>query len=155
MIRIACAALMALVLFPVSAMAADTSVDLSGLVEPAAQIVVAVLGAFALWLARKAVDAFQERTGLELDGQLKQKVDDALFNAVQFGKAKVLTKVKGRQVTFDVRSEVLRHAISYAQGAVPEALAYFDIDQARLYDLLEARLGIDLDLDGDIAGRPA
>ncbi|MEE4013916.1 inadl protein [Roseibium sp. FZY0029] len=155
MFRNAIAALMALVLFPVNAMAADTTVDLSAALEPVTQIVVAVIGAAALWLGRKAIDAFQERTGLELDDQLKDRVDDALFNAVQFGKSKVLTAAQGHRFEVNVRSAVLKHAFEYVQASIPEALDYFDISEDRLTDLLEARLGVDLDLDGDIGGTPA
>lgn len=155
MFRIASVALIALAFLSTTAMAADTTVDLTGVFAPAAEVVLAVVGVFALWFARKGIDALQERLGLDLDDQLKARIDDALFNAIQFGKAKVLARAKDTQITFDVRNEVLRHAITYAKAAVPEALDYFDIDQTRLHDLLEARLGLDLNNDGFIGGAPS
>lgn len=150
---LACLALGATTASP--AMAADTIVDFTQYLKPAFEGVLAAVGVLALWLGRKVVSAIQERAGIELDDQLRARVDDALKLAIQFGKGRVLKFAEGRRVEIDVRSEVLKHALIYAQESVPDALNYFDIDQARLHDMLEARLGIDLDLDGDIAGKPA
>ncbi|MCX2722629.1 inadl protein [Roseibium salinum] len=155
MIRFAFAALMALCILPTAAYAADTTVDLTILTGNVLELVLTGLSAVALWLVRKGIDALRERTGLELDDQLKSRIDDALFQALQYGKSKVLTALQEQTLTVDVRNEVVKHAIDYAQASVPGALDYFDISPARLVDMLEARLGLDLDLDGDIAGRAA
>ncbi len=155
MIRIAFAALMALCFFPALAFAADTTVDLSGTLGRVLDILLTGLAAVALWLGRKGIDALQERTGLELDEQLKNRIDEALFRALHYGKAKTLAAVEGRSITVDVKSELLAHALDYAQEAVPQALEYFGVDRARLLNMLEARLGVDLDHDGDVGDQPA
>ncbi|WP_395175033.1 inadl protein [Roseibium alexandrii] len=152
MIRFAFAALMALVLFPLPALA-QTTVDFSPVIDQVISGVFAVVSFGVLWLGRQAIGAFQERTGIEIDEQFARRLDDALWKAVDFGRTKAYETAKKRS-EINVRNEAIGNALNYAMDAVPDTLNYFDIDQARLVDMIEARLGIDLDEDGDIGGAP-
>lgn len=154
MIRIAFAALLALVLFPLPALAASTTVDFSGIVEPLVSGVFAVIGAAIVWLARKGVSALESKLDIELDDQLANRLDHALIRAVTYGETKAVEMIKRHGVKeVDFRSELLAAAAQYATDSVPDALRYFDIDQARLIQMIEARVGVDLDADGFI-GKP-
>ncbi|MBO6507413.1 MAG: inadl protein [Roseibium sp.] len=155
MLRTLFAAFFALFLFPSVVLAAETTVDFSSLVEPAVNGVFAVIGTVVLWLGKKALNAFELRTGLELDQQYAERLDRALMRAVDYGKSKALQVAKEHASEVDVRNELLATAASYALNSVPDALEHFNIDRERLIDMLEARIGVDLDRDGDVAGKPA
>jgi hypothetical protein len=153
MIRIAFAALMALVFFPLPALAETSVVQLTPILEPVITGVFTLLAAVATWFIRKAIKAFETKVDMDLDEQMKKRVEDALLWGVDFGKSKALKLAQG--TTVDVRSVVAAEAVRYVTESVPTSLEYFGIDEPRLYDMIEARLGIDLDQDGDIGGAPA
>lgn len=144
---------MAATFTPQMALAADTVVDVSSLIEPVVTGVFTVLGAAVIWVARQGISVLEERTGLELDQQYADRLDDALFRAINFGQNKALDALRTHgQVNF--RNELVAGAARYTMSTVPDVLKYFEIDQGRLMDMIEARLDIDLDGDGDIAGSP-
>ncbi|WP_420411588.1 inadl protein [Roseibium sp.] len=152
MIRNVFVALIALVLFPLPAFA-QTTVDFSPVIEQVIGGVFSVVGVAAVWLLNKALDAFKERTGIELDDQYARRLDGALWNAINYGQVKA-QETLAKHGKIDIRNELLANAINYAMESVPDALKHFDISQDRLLDMLEARLGMDLDGDGAIGGEP-
>lgn len=153
MIRIALAALMALVYFPAAALAAGTVVDLSPLMENTVNTIFAIIGIFVVFVSRKLVTAFQDRTNIALDEQMKARIDDALAKALAYGRAIASDKLSGR-VEVDLKSEILARAAEYALQAVPDTLRYFGVTEKRLMQMLEARLHMDLNGDGAV-GSPA
>ncbi|WP_395175534.1 inadl protein [Roseibium alexandrii] len=153
MIRIAFAALMALVLFPLPALAETSVVQLTPILEPVITALFTLLAAVATWFIRKAIKAFETKVDIDFDEQTKKRIEDALLWGVDFGKSKAIQLAKDTSV--DVRSVVVAEAVRYVTKSVPDSLGYFGIDQYRLRDMVEARIGIDLDQDGDIAGEPA
>lgn len=132
----------------------ETVVDISGLLGPVVEFVFMAIGAGVLWLGRKALGEMEAKTNIQLDEQMKHRVDDALLKAVNFGKSRASDFVK-RGVKIDVRNEIIANAVNYAQAAIPGTLEYFGITRDRLIDMIEARVGFDIDGDGDVAGTPA
>ncbi|MGG9998669.1 hypothetical protein ACQU0X_01090 [Pseudovibrio ascidiaceicola] len=112
----------------------------------------ALLGG-AVYLGRRGLAAFEEKTGLQFDDQMKARVDDAIMHGVEYAKTKVKLMTP-KEIVYNPRSAAVGIAADYVIESVPSALAYFGVTQDALLDKIEARLGIDLDLDGDIGGKP-
>ncbi|NBN63093.1 inadl protein [Pannonibacter tanglangensis] len=144
-----CAGLMMLALNRASA---STVVDLSPVAVPLIEIGITLLGAALLWLLRRLIGVIEQRTGMQLDEQMRRRLQDALYYAVEYARARVAGAASG-PVTVDVRSAMAAEAARYAMQAVPQALSHFGIDRARLIEMIEARLGTDINGDG-VVGRP-
>lgn len=142
------AGLMMLALNPA---AASTVVDLSPMAAPVIEIGLTLLAGALLWLLRRAIAVFEDRADMQLDEQMRARLQDALFYAVDFARAKVASAAAG-PLTVDVKSQLVAEAARYAMAAVPQALTYFGIDRGRLVEMIEARLGADLNGDG-VVGR--
>lgn len=144
---------LAVILIPQPVLAAETVVDFTSMLEPVVTAVIGVAGAAILWLARKAISAFQDRTDMELDEQLVNRLNMALFHAIKYGEGKALEALKGRAIRVDFKNELVAHAAKYAMTKVPDTLSYFNIDRDSLVDMIEARLEIDIDGDGNIGNQ--
>ncbi|MGH0001296.1 inadl protein [Pseudovibrio ascidiaceicola] len=130
-----------------------TLVDYSSIVGMVLEILfTAVLGG-GLFLGRRGIAAIESKTGIQLDDQMKARVDDAIVHAVNYAKSQV-KEMGDAKLKFDAKYTAVAMASQYVIKSVPKALDYFDITQDDLMDKIEARLGIDLDLDGDIGGKP-
>ncbi len=138
----------AFVLTPVAAQAA--TIDLSPLLTSVLDIVFPVVGVVLLYFVRRALNAFEERTNIQLDAQLKERLNEALMNGVRYGRSRVEQKYSTRSLTIEAKNELIAHAASYAVKAVPAAIDYFKLSSERLTELLEARLQQDLNGDGVI-----
>lgn len=139
-----------LLLLALSPAAASTVVDLSPMAAPVIEIGLTLLAGGLLWLLRRAIAVFEDRADMQLDEQMRARLQDALFYAVDFARAKVAGAAG--PLTVDLRNELVAEAARYAMAAVPGALTYFGIDRARLVEMIEARLGADLNGDG-VVGR--
>lgn len=146
-----CAGLMMLGFNPA---AASSVVDLSPVAAPVIEIGLTLLAGGLLWLLRRAIAVFEDRADMQLDEQMRARLQDALFYAVDFARAKVSGAASG-PLAVDVKNELVAEAARYAVAAVPQALAYFGIDRARLVEMIEARLGADIDGDGVVGRRIA
>ncbi|GHB34172.1 hypothetical protein GCM10007094_24070 [Pseudovibrio japonicus] len=139
---------LAFAIVPSSAQAAE--IDLSPILTPVLDVLFPVLGVVLLYFAKRAMNAFEERTNIKLDDQLKERLNEALMNGVMFGKSKVSERVLNRAPTVEVKNEIVGHAVTYALKAVPQAVDYFDLSYERVTELIEARLQQDLNGDGHI-----
>ncbi|NBN78667.1 inadl protein [Microvirga tunisiensis] len=144
-----CAGLMMLALNRASA---STVVDLSPVAVPLIEIGITLLGAALLWLLRRLIGVIEQRAGMQLDEQMRRRLQDALYYAVEYARARVAGAASG-PVTVDLRSAMAAEAARYAMQAVPQALSHFGIDRPRLIEMIEARLGADINGDG-VVGRP-
>lgn len=143
-----------LLLLALNPAAASTVVDLSPMAAPVIEIGLTLLAGALLWLLRKAIAVFEDRADMQLDEQMRARLQDALFYAVDFARAKVAGAAAG-PLTVDVKNELVAEAARYAMAAVPQALTYFGINRARLVEMIEARLGTDLNGDGVVGRRIA
>lgn len=137
-----------------AAAAGETVVDFSPLLPGLIEGVLLALGGALVWLARRGLQLLEDRTNIQLDEQMKKRVDDAIFYAVDFARARV-PEASSWPVQVDVRNALVATAANYALAAVPAALDYFGVTRERLSDMIEARLAIDLNGDGLIGARRA
>lgn len=123
------------VLLPVLAVAADATaantVDFGpllntgiGLIEAA---IVAVLGFVSLYIKRK--------WGLDTDLKHNAVLNDALDAAAHLAIARL-----GPKSRVEISNDLVRLGARYAATGAPQALAYFGITDARLEQMIEARL---------------
>ncbi|MFN4124418.1 inadl protein [Pannonibacter indicus] len=138
---------------PASA-ASETVVDFSPLLPGLIEGVLLALGGALVWLGRRGLQLLEDKTNIQLDEQMKKRVDDAIFYAVDFARARV-PEASSWPVQVDVRNALVATAANYALAAVPAALDYFGVTRERLEDMIEARLAIDLNGDGLIGVRRA
>jgi hypothetical protein len=132
---------------------AETTVDLSGAIGPVLEGVFAIVAAALVWLARKGIGVFEDKINIELDEQMKDRIEAAIIWGVEYGHKKAQRLTASHSV-IDVQNETIAQAVSYVIKSVPDSLNYFGITEDRLRDMIEARMGVDLDGDGDIAGVP-
>lgn len=145
-------ALVFLAAFIVPASAAETVVDFSPLLPGLIEGVLLALAGALVWLGRRGLQLLEDKTNIQLDEQMKKRVDDAIFYAVDFARARV-PEASSWPVQVDVRNAMVATAANYALAAVPAALEYFGVTRERLEDMIEARLAIDLNGDGLIGAR--
>ncbi len=115
---------------------ADTSVDFTPVINQLLALVAAVLAAVGTWAAKR----FATRLGVEIDKEKGEILDNAIRRGIDFARNTLSARLDGK-VNVDVESEVLRAAVVYAKDKVPETLAYFNITEARLVEMVKARLG--------------
>lgn len=121
--------------------ALSTIVDLS----PIVQTVVGLLSAVVMGLGGLAIHALNvwlsAKTGhqnLINEDTVRGYLHSALDNAVHYAVGKIGS---GDWSKIDVKNALIAEAASYALAHVPDALAYFKIDEKGLEDLIIAKLG--------------
>ncbi len=154
MIRFAFAALMALVLFPLPALA-QTTVNLLPIFEPVLSAVATTIGLAAVWLLNKAIDAFRARVGIELEDQHRVALQEAILYGVSYGENKALAVLRKHGSAVDFKTELMAAAAEYIASAVPEAIEYFEISEKRLVEMIESRVGVDIDGNVSVGGAPS
>lgn len=124
------------------------SIDLSPILAPVLDVLFPMFGVVLLYFAKRALSAFEDRTNIQLDDQLKGRLNEALMNGVMYGKSKIKEKYSNRPLTIETQNEIVGQAVSYAVKAVPVAIDYFGLTPGRIIELAEARLQQDLNGDG-------
>lgn len=131
---------------PNFAFAADTVVDLSSTVGLLTQLLGATLAAMAVPLFWYGVNTLKNHFGLSqlaIDASTRAIVDQGLQKAVGYAVAKLQEFTAGKPLSVDVKSELVKHAVDFALTHIPDALAYFGLDDPqKLAQAIEARLGI-------------
>lgn len=127
--------------------ALGTTVDLTEILTALGSLAITVLLVLASFAVRAFNAYLRHRTGLELDAETRRYLDAALNRAATYARLAVADIIRDRGPGIDVRSTLLAVAANYAIDAVPDALARFGIDDARLKQMIEARL---IDLFGDL-----
>jgi hypothetical protein len=80
---------------------------------------------------------------LAIDASTRAIVDQGLQKALGYAVAKVQEFTAAKPLTVDVKSDVIKHALDFALTHIPDALAYFGLDDPqKLAQTIEARLGI-------------
>ena len=131
---------------PTFAFAADSVVDLSSTIGVLTQLLGATLAAMAVPLFWYGVNTLKNHFGLSqlaIDASTRAIVDQGLQKAVGYAVAKVHEFTAGKPLAVDVKSELIKHAVDFALTHIPDALAYFGLDDPqKLAQTIEARLGI-------------
>lgn len=123
----------------------DTVVNFGPLLElikPVALAGLAAAGGYVLTRVLRLV-------GVQLDAGHRAAIEQGLERAIGYAANKVPDIVKV-EPTLDVKSVLIAEAANYALEHIPDALSHFGITPERLNDMIEARLNVDLDGDGDI-----
>lgn len=108
-----------------------------------AAAVFGVLGTFIAFVAHKALDKLQEKTGIEIDEKHRAVIDAGLQKAVDYAKVKLSDKARNLG-DFNIQSEFISTAANYALDSIPDALEHFGIDVPQLEKMLQARLAAHL-----------
>ena len=135
---LATAALAAMLLLGAApaAAGADTTLDLTPLMSQGVNLAATLLSLVALWVGAKV----RSYLGIRADNALGRRLDAVLLRAIEFGQARIEGAVKGKPVTVEVGSAVVKEALDFASRAAPDTLAHFGISQRRLAEMLWARL---------------
>lgn len=111
----------------------EYKIDLRPLLDAVWPLIVAVVAATLSLLARKALSWLH----LSEDRMVREYLEVAIVNGLELARQKLGTITPG--VT--TKSQVVAEAADYVIGRVPDALKRFDITEASLKCLVEARLG--------------
>ena len=131
---------------PTVAFAADTVVDLSSTVGLLTELLGATLAALAIPLFWYGVNTLKNHFGLSqlaIDASTRAIVDQGLQKAIGYAVTKVQEFTAAKPLSVDVKSDLIKHTADYALTHIPDALAYFGLDDPqKLAQSIEARLGI-------------
>lgn len=134
-----------MVLWPLTALAADTTVQipvgdwvawLAGFLR---DILVSALMAVVLWIARMLSPA----VAAWLSAQRTAAIEQLLQRAVDYGLNAVVGAARGQQLPVNVGSEVLAHALGYAVQQGPAKLLAWAGGTEALRDMILARMNLD------------
>lgn len=113
------------------------TIDLTPLLDallPAIGVVLSVLLSYGIGIAAK-------KFKIEIEAKHREALQSALQNAIGFGLKKAGDA--GRDLAkIDTRNEVLAAGVNYVVASVPGALTKLNVDNTRLRQLLEAKLGL-------------
>lgn len=117
-------------------------IDLTPIIEMVAAVVTPILSVLAMWLvtslAKKAGLDIEAKHREALDGAIAYGIDNAVAWAVQRGKTRA-------HIATD--NELLAGVVNYVATSVPDALRKFGVTEARLKEMIIARLGYDMEMD--------
>lgn len=85
--------------------------------------------------------------GINIEAKHREALHSALMTGVNAGLAKVSDLIGGKAV--DVKSSAVAEAVNYVMGAVPDAVKFFGLTEAKLTDMVTAKL------QGQLAFAPA
>lgn len=115
------------------------AIDLSPLTGPLIELVAAAVIA-ALGVGLKLVlNLVALKTGLQVEEAQRVKINEALENAVIYAKGRVNDWAQARD-NVAVKNALVAQGAEYVLKAVPEALAYLDVDPDGVASLVETRL---------------
>ena len=110
-------------------------IDLTPILNIAVDLLAVVLMTLGGW----AVARLGRKFGLEADDQVRVYLNEALASGI--GWAKERAKSKGEDfATIEVRSQAVADAANYVIERVPAAVRHFKLDEARVRQMIEARL---------------
>lgn len=85
--------------------------------------------------------------GINIEAKHREALHSALMTGVNAGLARVSDLIGGKAV--DVKSSAVAEAVNYVLGAVPDAVKFFGLTEAKLTDMVTAKL------QGQLAFAPA
>ena len=103
-----------------------------------AQYAISILGALFLSVLTFAANRLGDKLGLERDSQIRELVNDAIHNAINFAIQRL--HERSERYTIETEKEILADIVNYVVNSIPEALTHFGITQERLVEMVEARL---------------
>jgi len=115
------------------ALIVDFSPVTTMLVQIAAAALLAALTVGSRWIMRLV----SVRLGLSIEDAQRAKVQQALENAVTFAQGKVVNYITARD-NLQVRSELIQHGADYVLDKLPAALAYLDVDDQPVADMVDS-----------------
>ena len=106
------------------------------LVEPYIQTVLSiVVTAIIGWAANR----FSAATGIKIEATHRAALHSAVISGVNAGLVKFDTATAG--ATIDVKSEIVKDAVEWAQTSVPDAIKYLGATPDAIATLASAKLG--------------
>lgn len=98
-----------------------------------------VIGGAAVWIVKKALNYFEAKAGVEIDEGVRQYLQAAVDNGINWAKQKVLEEAKERS-EIEFKSEVTAKTVQYLVDMVPDAVDYFGLTNEKLEKLIESKL---------------
>lgn len=109
-------------------------IELSVLFYWLAGIVGAGLSTLIAFYLKRGADLL----GVEYSGAMNERINEAIEYGLSFAAERL--SQKGKALTKSVRNEFVTDAVNYVIKGVPGALTQFGITQARVTEMVEARL---------------
>jgi len=110
---------------------------------PVLQAVVGVVALAALHYGRKLINVFADKIGIEKDDRVRAYLNEAAFNAIEYGYRVAFDTASEHAPKLDVRNQALAVAADYMRDRVPDGLRHFGLDRDGVLKLLEARAPAD------------
>lgn len=117
--------------------------DLSVFVGPLADLVFAAVAAAFATLIPVALKWFYSKTKLDQlvsDEVIREYLYEVLDRAIALGKAKVAEQ----KLTVEVDSALGKFVYEYLKNSVPDALGHFGLDEAKIANMVRARIAAKL-----------
>lgn len=113
--------------------------DLMSILQPIAELAFAAASAAIAILVPVAVKWFLQKThldGLVSDDFVRTYLNDAIDKAINLAKAKVYEQ----KITINVDNAIGKFVLDYLQQHTPDALAHFGLTEAKVQEMVKARL---------------
>lgn len=116
---------------------ANNIVDFAPFLTVLIQIFAAVLLAVGSWAVKK----FADRLGLDQDDRMRVYLQDALANAVKYGKQQATTKIAQSGVSkVEIDNQIAADAARYVIESTPDAVKKLKLTEDNIKKLVLARL---------------
>lgn len=111
---------------------------------PTLSVILQGLAGVLLAVGTWAVKLLADKLGLEKDDKVRQYLNDAIKNGVEFGKKKAKEELSDADWTrIETKNVLLAHAAGYVLSKVPDAVKRFKLTEDDIKDLIYSRI------DGD------
>jgi hypothetical protein len=105
---------------------------------PIIEVVLGLLAAAVLTAGTYAIKKVADKFGIDVEGALASRLQDGLYFAVEFAQQRLAEK--GKKYTIETERELVADAVNYIINSFPDTIAALGITEARLIELIEARL---------------
>jgi hypothetical protein len=120
------------------AQAPNTQVNALGLYEIVAPYVFMLVSAVVVGLLTWITNLVKQWTGIQIQAKHREAIHSAAMTGVAAGLARA--RVKASEVTFDVKSVVIKEAVDWAYKSVPDALKALGVGPDKLAELAASKL---------------
>lgn len=127
--------------------ASSTKVDVAPVVDTVFGYVSAGLSALVAVAIGFISARLYSLLGINIEAKHREALHSAIMTGVNAGLAKVSDLIGGKAV--DVKSSAVAEAVNYVLGAVPDAVKFFGLTEAKLSEMVTAKL------QGQLAFAPA
>ena len=108
----------------------------------------AILGVAGTWIAIRVA----KLVGAKRDSEIRYYLESTILTGKDLAKKRVKERIDSG-VSLNVKSEVVAEAARYVRDRVPDALKHFNISSESVADMVEARLGMNIEKEVNAADK--